>query len=109
MEVSRQQDSVQFPLHIQAICVYPSPGGQLALRWGPLRRPSPSSPGARSFLLPWVSLLKSRQKKGRGGGEVVGHRHLLPSVGLSLSQAQVLQEGLRRGGDWGQKDKFSSV
>lgn len=62
MEMSRQKDSVWFPLFITAIHL---PEAGRAARTGtgePLA--SPSSRGVISFFLPWVPLGKSPQKKG---------------------------------------------
>lgn len=95
MEMSRQQDSVQFPLYIMAIHL---PESGRAARTVPGGSPQPSlTPIARSDLIfPAMGFsAKIATEEGPAGG--VGHWHLLPGVGLSLSQAQVHQEGLCRG------------
>lgn len=92
-------------LCILQLFIYLSLGGQLVLSLG---GPHPSLTLIEiSFLLPCISLPKLSQKKGLWG--VLGTAISLPSMGLSLSQAQVHQEGLRREGNRGLRRRNSEA
>lgn len=95
-------------LCILQLFIYLSLGGQLVLSLG---GPQPSlTLIARSDLISPAMGFSAKivPEEGLAGG--VGHHHLLiSSMGLSLSQAQVHQEGLRREGNRGLRRRNSAA
>lgn len=84
-------------LCILQLLIYLSLGQQLILSWGGPQL-SLTLIARSDLVFPAVGFsAKIATEEGPAGG--AGHWHLLPSMGLRLSRAQVHQEGLRRGGN----------